>query len=95
MTLALSVDLRERVVEAVADGASCRQAAARFGVSASSATLEPGDVVILDNLPAHKGAAVRGRHRLELPSWRYANRSPRFRQVLAMAYKSIIGEGQP
>lgn len=37
MTRALSVDLRERVIAAVADGLSCRQAAARFGVSASSA----------------------------------------------------------
>ena len=37
MSNALSVDLRERVVRAVAEGASCRGAAARFGVSASSA----------------------------------------------------------
>jgi len=37
MSKALSVDLRERVVRAVSDGASCRGAAARFGVSASSA----------------------------------------------------------
>ena len=37
MSRALSVDLRERVVAAVAAGASCRSAAARFGVSASSA----------------------------------------------------------
>jgi transposase len=37
MSKALSVDLRERVVQAVAAGASCRAAAARFGVSASSA----------------------------------------------------------
>ena|SRR5215207_7111418 len=37
MSRALSVDLRERVVRAVAEGASCRRAAARFGVSASSA----------------------------------------------------------
>ena len=34
----LSVDLRERVVVAVAEGASCHQAAARFGVSVSSAS---------------------------------------------------------
>ncbi|GJE35296.1 hypothetical protein LDDCCGHA_5514 [Methylobacterium oxalidis] len=34
----LSVDLRERVVAAVASGASCRRAAARFGVSVSSAS---------------------------------------------------------
>jgi transposase len=31
------LDLRERVIEAVAKGMSCRQAAVRFGVSASSA----------------------------------------------------------
>jgi transposase len=37
MSKALSVDLRERVVAAVAAGASCRAAAARFGVSPSSA----------------------------------------------------------
>jgi transposase len=36
MSKALSVDLRERVA-AVAAGASCRAAAARFGVSAASA----------------------------------------------------------
>ena len=32
-----STDLRERVVHAVADGASCRAAAQRFGVAASTA----------------------------------------------------------
>ena len=37
MSRALSVDLRERVVGAGAEGASCRAAAIRFGVSASSA----------------------------------------------------------
>ena len=37
MSKALSVDLRERVVRAVSEGASCRRVAMRFGVSASSA----------------------------------------------------------
>ena len=37
MAKALSVDLRQRVVEVICQGTSCRQAAARFGVSASSA----------------------------------------------------------
>jgi transposase len=37
MSKALSVDLRDRVVAAIEDGMSCRQAAIRFGVSASSA----------------------------------------------------------
>ena len=37
MSKALSVDLRARVVQTVLKGASCRSAAARFGVSASSA----------------------------------------------------------
>jgi transposase len=34
----LSLDLRERVVAAVVAGASCHRAAARFGVSVSSAS---------------------------------------------------------
>ena len=38
MPSAVSVDLRERVVAALADGASCHGAAARFGVSVSSAS---------------------------------------------------------
>lgn len=37
MAKALSLDIRSRVVEAIAEGSSCRAAAARFGVSASSA----------------------------------------------------------
>lgn len=37
MSKALSVDLRERVVAAIAGGLSRREAATRFGVSASSA----------------------------------------------------------
>ena len=37
MARALSLDLRQRVVAAIAAGLSCRQAAARFGVGASSA----------------------------------------------------------
>src|SRR3954462_14679062 len=36
MPTTLSVDLRQRVVSAVAAGATCRQAAERFGVSAAS-----------------------------------------------------------
>ena len=37
MAKSLSFDLRSRVLAAIAGGLSCRQAAARFGVSASSA----------------------------------------------------------
>jgi transposase len=37
MAKALSFDLRERVMASIAAGMSCRRAAARFGVSASSA----------------------------------------------------------
>jgi transposase len=39
MAKALSFDLRRRVVDAIEHGLSCRRAAARFGVSASSAIL--------------------------------------------------------
>ena len=37
MTRALSLDLRERVVAAIGDGASCREAAKTFSVSVASA----------------------------------------------------------
>jgi len=37
MAKSLSLDLRRRVVDAIEQGLSCRQAAERFGVSASSA----------------------------------------------------------
>ena len=37
MAKALSLDLRQRVIEAIRQGMSRRQAAARFGISASSA----------------------------------------------------------
>jgi len=37
MSKALSLDLRDRVIAAIEGGMTCRQAAARFGVSASSA----------------------------------------------------------
>jgi transposase len=37
MVKALSIDLRRRVVRAIEEGASCRQAATRLEVSASSA----------------------------------------------------------
>lgn len=37
MAGALSLDLRERVIAAIEAGASCRQAAERFGVGAASA----------------------------------------------------------
>jgi transposase len=37
MSKALSLDLRTRVLAAIASGLSCRRAAERFGVSASSA----------------------------------------------------------
>ena len=37
MAAALSLDLRERVIAAIEAGASCRQAAERFGIGAASA----------------------------------------------------------
>ena len=42
MPKALSFDLRSRVLAAIDKGLSCRQAAARFGVSAASAIRWPG-----------------------------------------------------
>ena len=53
MAKALSDDLRRRVVDAVERGLSCRQAAARFGVSASSA------IRWLDRLKKQGGVAAK------------------------------------
>ena len=49
MSKALSLDLRERVVAAVLDGATHREAAVRFGVSAASvseSSMEGGVAVL-------------------------------------------------
>ncbi|GAA0307884.1 hypothetical protein GCM10008966_30480 [Rhodovulum strictum] len=65
MVKALSVDLRARVLKAVAEGASHRAVAERFGVSAASVSrwralarskgeLRPGNIVVMDNLSSHK-----------------------------------------
>jgi len=61
MSKALSVDLRTRVLAAVEQGATHREAAARFGFSAArvSPNLRPGDFVVIANLGSHKGAGVR------------------------------------
>jgi hypothetical protein len=74
MTKAYSLDLRERIARFVDSGQSRHAAAAHFGVSVSfqayvetqlPPTLSAGDVVILDNLAAHKSpeaeAAIRAR----------------------------------
>ena len=49
----LSQDLRDRVVAAVAEGMSCRQAAVRFGVSAASA-IRWRQLVLQHGTPAAK-----------------------------------------
>ena len=64
-----STDLRECIVRLVAEGRPVREAARRFGVSASAVrryvaevlgpTLRPRQVVVLDNLSVHKAASIR------------------------------------
>src|SRR5215470_18950512 len=57
MAQALSLDLRKRVVDAVGpmDGDAFRAYVTKVLVP----ELTPGDVVIMDNLPAHKVSGVR------------------------------------
>jgi transposase len=71
MTTQLSQDLRRRIARAVETGSSARQAAARYEISPLAVVirayveqvlipeLSPGDVVVLDNLAAHKVAGIR------------------------------------
>lgn len=62
MSKALSVDLRQRVVDAVHAGSSCRAAAARFGVGVSSAIRWVARVRTRGDLtPDKRGGNVRSR----------------------------------
>src|SRR5262249_5552663 len=65
MARALSLDLRERVVEAISKGLSCRQAAARFGVSASSAIRWAAQVRLGGSLAAMKQGGDPRSHHIE------------------------------
>jgi transposase len=65
MARALSLDLRKRVVEAVAKGMSCRQAAVRFGVSASSAVRWAAQVGSGGSLVPMKQGGDRRSHHIE------------------------------
>jgi transposase len=65
MARALSLDLRKRVVEAVAKGMSCRQAAVRFGVSASSAIRWAAQVRSGGSLVPIKQGGDRRSHHIE------------------------------
>ena len=61
MARALSVDLRQRVVDAIAQGMSRRQAAARFGVSVASAIRWAERQETMGSVAAKKQAAIASR----------------------------------
>jgi transposase len=65
MAKALSVDLRQRVIEAIRQGMSHRQAAARFGVSASSAIRWAAQLRTTGNITPKKQGGDRKSGRIE------------------------------
>ena len=65
MAKALSVDLRQRVIEAIRQGMSRRQAAARFGVSASSAIRWAAQLRTTGNVAPKKQGGDRKSGRIE------------------------------
>lgn len=65
MAQALSLDLRRRVVDAIKRGVSCRQAAERFGVSASSAIRWYSRLKEQGNIAAQKQGGDRKSGRIE------------------------------
>jgi transposase len=66
MAKALSVDLRRRVVNAIERGLSCRQAAERFGVSASSSAIRWRERLVKQgNLAPRKQGGDRKSGRIE------------------------------
>lgn len=65
MAKALSTDLRHRVIGALARGMSCRQAAAHFGVSASSAIRWQAQQRALGHVRARRQGGDRRSKRIE------------------------------
>jgi transposase-like protein len=65
MAKALSLDLRQRVIEAIRQGMSHRQAAARFGVSASSAIRWAAQLRTTGNIAPKKQGGDRKSGRIE------------------------------
>ncbi|MEM6550493.1 MAG: IS630 transposase-related protein [Pseudomonadota bacterium] len=65
MAKALAVDLRRPVVDAVEAGASCRQAAARFGVGVSSAVRWVTRTRTLGDLEPDKRGGNHRSHRID------------------------------
>ena len=65
MAKALSIDLRRRVVDAIEQGLSCRQAAVRFGISASSAIRWCGRLKKQGDLAAKRQGGDRKSGRIE------------------------------
>ena len=68
MGAALSLDLRRRVVAAVAAGSSCRQAAARFGVGVATAIRWQTQLRREGNVAAKPMGGDRTSHRIEAHS---------------------------
>ena len=65
MAVALSIDLRGRVVSAIEGGLSCRAAAERFGVSASSAIRWRAQKRREGNITPRRQGGDRHSHRIE------------------------------
>lgn len=65
MPTPLSVDLRQRVVAFMAEGASCREAATRFGVSAASACRWAGRVRQTGDVAPKPSGGDHKSHRVE------------------------------
>ncbi len=65
MPAALSLDLRQRVIKAIEAGASCRQAAARFGIGVATAIRWQANVRHEGRLAAKPQGGDRSSHRVE------------------------------
>jgi hypothetical protein len=72
MARAISIDLRQRVCAAIAEGLSCHQAAVRFKVSASSAIRwQAGSIDLAASNPRRRAATAGpvGLRLMRLLSW--------------------------
>ncbi len=87
MAKALSNDLRQRVIEGIERGLSCRQAAERFGVSASSAIRWRDRLKKQGNVAAKRQGGDRKSGRIEAEAAFLLARSPRHRISRASRFR--------
>ena len=93
MARALSLDLRERVIAAIEGGASCRQAAERFGVGKASAIRWHARFRAEGEIAAKPMGGDRHSHRTEAHAALILGAYEARPQIFLREVRDVLGEG--